>query len=145
MRRFKGLTILLAILLVFSLIAATGCGSKDPAPAPAPSDSGGAAEEDNREPAVYHHPPDGMPITVFVNNILGKAQKRVDKGTLTPAQADYIIGIALEGGVFAPYGDVPYDHALDNPDEFPIPEGWNGPKYVNKQVQIFVDGEPYNY
>ncbi len=143
MRKFRGLTILLAVLLAFALIAATGCGSKDPAPAP--SDSGGAAEEDNREPAVYHHPPDGMPITVFVNNILGKAQKRVDKGQLTAAQADYIIGIALEGEVFAPIGDVPYDSALDSPEDWPIPEGWNGPKYVNKQVQIFVDGEPYNY
>ncbi len=135
MRKFKGLTILLAILLVFALIAATGCGSKDPAPAPAPGPSAGGGEDDGRPIGTFDSAQvGGMPASVFAKHIVAPAQEKVDAGTLSAIQADYIIHLVLTTDTFPPAGPE-FAAALDDPSEHLVPDGYDGPRYVNVKIE----------
>ncbi|MFA5536834.1 MAG: hypothetical protein WDA53_06670, partial [Bacillota bacterium] len=76
----------------------------------------------------------GMPASVFAKHIVAPAQKKVDEGSLSAIQADYIIHLVLTTDTF-PAGGSEYGEALDDPSEYPVPDGYDGPRYVNVKIE----------
>jgi len=136
LRKRKGILSLL-ILVAFALgTVLSGCGAVDLAPPKPPEPPKPAApatpppaqtEAPNRPLANWDEIENG---DIFKQMLVPMAVERIEAGTLTVLSADYIFYLQIVEKKF-PRGEEPsFTYALDNPNEFPVPDNWDGPKYM---------------
>ena len=134
MRKRKGILSLL-ILVAFALgTVLTGCGAVDLAPPKPPAPPAAPAaplpaqtEAPNRPTVDWDEIENGA---IFKEMLVPMAVERIEAGTLSVLSADYLFYLQIVEKKF-PRGEEPsFTYALDNPNEFPVPDNWDGPKYM---------------
>lgn len=142
MKKRKVLLSLMVIALLGFALMVSGCGAvdlseADPDPPAGPPAGGPPAgppappveetEDPNRPLANWDEIENG---DIIKQMLVPMAVERIEAGTLSVLQADYIFYLQIVEKKF-PRGETPsFTDALDNPADYPVPPNWDGPRYL---------------